>query len=163
MRHHYGRLLALAAGALLAGAGEAAAGPAPGAGNLTLSATPSSISFQDQHPGLVPVITSAPATISLDVKASGNPVNWQLRLTADTNLISRLSTIAIGNVRVQTSPATAPWVGGPVPLALSPGILLGSGSGNVNQPLTLTFTMLNSWDHAPGNYTATATFSLTAP
>jgi hypothetical protein len=91
--------------------------------------------------------TTGGATISLTVLAGGN-------------LVSGSDTIAISNVT---------WVGGGAGFEAA-----GTMNSTVAQSVaswtnsgirtgTQTFALANSWDYAVGNYTASATYTLTAP
>ena len=91
--------------------------------------------------------TTAGATISLTVQAGGN-------------LVSGTDTIPISNVT---------WVGtgagyatnGTMSSAAAQAV--GSWTNSGSRTGTQTFSLANSWDYAVGTYTATATYTLTAP
>lgn len=140
--------------------------PHPAAGvppNLSLTVTPGSMSFPDANPDMIPSLNSIPTTIQVAVRVVGDPnVPWQLTLAASDHLRSGADIITVNNVTWTASPATPPWTAGGT-LALAPGQTVASGTGIVNQVGDLQFWLANLWTYAPGVYSTTATFTLSAP
>lgn len=125
---------------------------------LTLSGA--TLSFPAADPDTTPVIpagsgpltvtakarTSVGSTVTLSVQASGN-----LKSGLDTIPVSNVSWTATGTGFVNgTLNATA---------AETVGSWLGSGSWSGTQ----SYVLSNSWSYAPGTYSATLTYTLTAP
>jgi hypothetical protein len=91
--------------------------------------------------------STAPAT--LKVQATGDLVDGN----GDIIPISAVKSTALGDTF---------FLPGPVTWSKSAGVTVGSGqSGNYNG--TFYWTLDNSWNYATGTYTATATYTLTAP
>ena len=150
-------------------AGGAFAAQATGTLNVTatvantakLDIAPANISFPDADPDTTPNIPASPASISISAKAkTGNASNVTLTALAGGELTSGSDTIAINNVT---------WTGGGAGFNAN-GTLnrtvaqsVGSWSGSGNRSGTQTFSLANSWSYAPGNYTATITYTLTSP
>ncbi|HWP34105.1 MAG TPA: hypothetical protein VNM66_00770 [Thermodesulfobacteriota bacterium] len=153
-------ILLAAAASLLPGV------PAPAAAaQLNLNVNPASITFPDLNPDLSPSVPSTPATVRVRIRVrmnGGQP--WQLTLAANDHLRSGADVITVDNVTWTTTPAAPPWTAGGT-LALAPGQMVASGTGNVNPPETadLAFRLANRWTYAVGTYTTTATFTLSAP
>ncbi len=125
-----------------------------------LELSSNSVSFPDADPETVLSIPASGGPINVTAKArTGAASNVTLTLQAGGNLVNAASDeIAITNVT---------WVGGGAGYAngtmntsaQSVGAWVGSGvyAG------TMTFALANSWTYATGSYSATATFTLTAP
>jgi hypothetical protein len=82
-----------------------------------------------------------------------------LTLNAGTNLTSGGDTIAISNIT---------WTAGgdgfvAGTMAVSSEVPVASWTGSGNRSGTQTFAMVNSWAYTPGSYSASATYTLTAP
>jgi hypothetical protein len=132
--------------------------------SLLLDVQQTSITFPDSNPDLVPLIVSTPTPVPVRVRVTSNACcAWQLVVAATSNLTAGADTIAINNV-TWTSSLGSPWQAGGT-LAVAPAQPVASGSGNLVPPQTsnLTFRLNNLWTYAPGNYTATVIFTLTAP
>jgi hypothetical protein len=134
--------------------------PAGSAPTVTLTVSTATISFADANPDLVPLVTGTPAPVTITVRVSGNGQgNWLLTIAANDLLRSGPDTIGVNNITwVASGP---PFQAGT--LALAPGQTVASGTKNANDTGTVTFRLANLWTYAPGNYTTTATFTLTAP
>jgi hypothetical protein len=118
-----------------------------------------SISFPDQDPDAVAVIPAA-AALLIDVKARTS-ANGSVTLTVQAGgpLTSGTNTIAISALKWTV--AGAGMVAG---TASTTAVSVGSwtGSGNRNN-LTQNYTLDNSWAYNTGTYSATLTYTLTAP
>ncbi len=156
----------VAAGFLLMSAPAFAQSTATGAINVTVNVNArakltlgaASVSFADADPDVTPTLsssaisvdvksrTSANGAVSLTVAAGGNLTN----AATDTIAISNLTWTATGtNFVAGTSSTTAQT--------------LGSWTGSGNRSGTHTYSLPNSWAYATGAYTATLTYTLTAP
>ncbi len=123
---------------------------------LTLGAA--SILFPDSDPDTSPTVSAGPVTVTSSVRTGGASTPT-LTVVTGGDLVSGGSTIPIGNV--SWTATGAGYVGGTMnkTTAQSAGSWTGSGSRSGS----FTYTLVNSWDYAIGNYTATATYTLTAP
>ena len=124
---------------------------------LTLSS--SSASFADADPDVTPIL-SAPA-ITVDVKtrtASANGVTLTVLAGGDlTNAAS--DTIAISNLS-WTVGGTTGFTAGTMSATTAQSLgTFGSGSASDTQ----TYKLVNSWSYKTGSYSATITYTLTAP
>jgi hypothetical protein len=134
------------------------AGPAFAA-SFSLQLSPSNILFPDASPDLVPAI--GPVTVLATVKAVGAPgYPWLLTLVANSDLRSGPDVIPISVLSWTASP-NPPFVDGTMS-TVTPR-LVGSGIAHINATARFDFTMLNSWNYNAGTYSATATFTLSAP
>lgn len=126
-----------------------------------LSLSDASISFADADPDTILSIPSTPPSVTVDAKAktsTGSTVT--LKVVTGDDLKSGTDSIDITN---------ASWThtgAGFLDGAMSktpPGTTVGSWAGSGNRSGTLTFHLANSWNYATGGYSATATYTLTAP
>ena len=159
---------------ILIGAG-AAWGASTATKDVTLSATVSSsakltlatstISFPDGDPdAALPIAaTENPAVVTAKVK-TGSASTATLKVLAATDLTSGTDTIDITNVTsTATNSSGSFFEAGPVPWSKSsPGATVGQGNSG-SFAGTFNWFLANSWDYPTGNYTATATYTLTAP
>jgi len=156
-------LVAIAAALMLSGA-PAAAQPTA---NLTVSATVSArasltlsaagVAFADADPDLTPNITGAPV-ISVAAKSrtgGGNAVT--LTVQAGSDLTSGGDTIAAANV---SWTATGDLSAGILDTAA---VTIGNWANSGSRAGDMTFVLVNSWTYAIGNYSATVTYTLSAP
>jgi hypothetical protein len=129
---------------------------------LTVGQT--TISFPDANPDLVPSITSTPTPVAVTVRVTGNGGRpWSLTIAAADHLRSGASVIAINNVTWTSSTTANGFLAGGA-LAVSPAQTVASGTGNMNtRTSNLTFQLANLWTFDPGNYSTSATFTLSAP
>jgi hypothetical protein len=155
--------------ALLAIAVAQPLGAATTTTNVTVSATVSAtasleigsatVSFPDANPDTTPSITASPAALSVTAKgktSAGSIVT--LTLQAADNLKSGSDTILISNV-TWTAGGTGFSAGTMATTAVS----VGSWTNSGNRAGTLSFVLANSWDYPTGDYSTSATFTLTAP
>lgn len=139
--------------------------------NLTIGATVTnmaalslggvaSIAFPDADPDNPAPIPSLPASVSVTAKAKTTK-NGSVTLTVLTggDLTSGGDTIAIGNVTWTASGAG--FVAGA--MDKTTGQSAGSWSGSGSRSGTFTYSLANSWSYPTGIYSATATYTLTAP
>jgi hypothetical protein len=125
---------------------------------LTLGA--STINFPDADPDTTPSIAANEGAVSVTAKVrTGAAATATLTLQAASDLVSGTNNIAIGNVT---------WAAGGA--GFTPGTMnritaqtVGSWIGSGSRDGTLTFSLANSWSYATGSYSATSTFTLTAP
>ena len=128
------------------------------AAKLTIS-TPT-LTFIDADPDLTPSLSPTEGIVSITAKAkTGAASVVTLTLNAGTNLTSGGDTIAISNIT---------WTAGgdgfvAGTMAVSAEVPVASWTGSGNRSGTQTFAMVNSWAYTPGSYSASATYTLTAP
>jgi hypothetical protein len=126
---------------------------------LTVSAA--NVSFPDANPDTVPVIAASggPVTVSARGKTTtGN--NITLTLEASTNLISGADAIPASAVN-WTVAGDPGFVGGA--LAVGVPVPVGTWTNSGSRSTQMSFTLTNSWSYPVGTYSATTTFTLTAP
>ncbi len=151
---------------LLAGAAQAATSTqtltinATVAAAATLTLSKNSIHFPDADPDATPSIaaTENPVNVTAKVK-TGSASTATLTVLAAGDLTSGTDTIAISNV-TWTSSGTG----------FAPGTMnkttaqsAGSWTGSGNRTGTFSYFLANSWTYPTGSYTATTTYTLTAP
>lgn len=128
------------------------------AGNISLTLA-GSINFLDASPDFVPVL--GPETIDLEVKAVGRTgIPWSLTLVANSDFQSGAATIPISVVSWTAAP-NPPYADGTLSTTMP--ALIASGLTHEFATITFGFVMQNSWSYNVGNYSATATFTLSAP
>lgn len=123
---------------------------------LTLGA--SAVTFADADPDTTPSITAAAITVDAKVRTAPGGSST-LTVLADDDLTSGTDTIAISNL-TWTAGGTG-YAGGTMDATTAQ--TLGSFSGPGNHGGTQTYALVNSWSYATGSYTATITYTLTAP
>ena len=136
-------------------------------GSLTVSATVAAtasltlgvgtISFPDANPDDV---LSIPGNTALSIVAKGKTsTGSSVTLTvAAPDLTSGTDTIAISNVT--WTPTGAGFVAGTMSNVAT---TVGSWANSGNRSGSISFALANNWNYAVGNYTTTATFTLTPP
>ena len=125
---------------------------------LTLGA--SAINFADADPDTSPSILATENPVSVTAKVrTGASSTATLTHLAGGDLTSGSNTIAISNVTWTVTGSG--FVAGTMnkSTAQSAGSWTGSGSHSG----TFSFSIVNSWSYATGNYTASTTYTLTAP
>jgi hypothetical protein len=125
---------------------------------LTLGA--GTINFPDADPDTVPSIAASENAVAVSAKArTGASGTVTLSVLVGTDLTSGSDAIPIGNV---TWTATgAGYSGGTMNRTTAQSA--GSWNGPGNKTGTFSYFLANSWAYAVGNYTATATYTLTSP
>ncbi|MBC7363003.1 MAG: hypothetical protein H5U07_00485 [Candidatus Aminicenantes bacterium] len=122
---------------------------------VTLSISPSSISFQAGDPDLMPKVSAnSPVLVSIQLPQSRR---WRLYIRAEGNLVGdQGQVISISNVS---------WVASPKP-QLVDGVLmagqsleLGQGRGRLLNG-QLEFYFNNNWSYVAGTYTQVVTFTV---
>lgn len=122
---------------------------------LTLGAA--SVSFADADPDVSPTLSATPLTVEVKARttAAGNVT---LTVLASGDLTSGTDTIGIGNLS---------WTGtnGIVAGTASDSTAQSAGSwtGSGNHTASQTYALVNSWTYAPGTYSVTLNYTLTAP
>jgi hypothetical protein len=127
---------------------------------VTLTIDKTAINFVNANPDTNPIITAAEGAVGIQVKVrTGAASTATLSNQADGPLTSGSNTISINNVSWTATGAgfTAGTMSSSAPV--SAGTLAGPGDHNG----TFIYTFLNSWDYAVGAYTASSTYTLTAP
>jgi hypothetical protein len=157
--------------ALVAIAAVQPLGAADATANLTVSATviaraaltvsAANVSFPDADPDAVPVIpaSGAPVTVSARGKTTtGN--NITLTLQAGGDLMSGADSIPASAVN-WTVAGDPGFVAGA--LASGVPVAVGTWTNSGSRSTQMSFTLTNSWSYPVGTYSATTTFTLTAP
>ena len=129
-----------------------------GLAKLTLSTT--ALAFADADPDTVPAIpaTSGPITITARARTTiGSPVT--LVVQAGSDLRSGLDTIPATQLR--WTAAGSGFVGGTMSYTAAQPVASWIGSGAWTG--TQSYTLVNSWNYPTGTYSATLTYTLTAP
>ena len=125
---------------------------------LTLSTN--TINFPDADPDLISSIPSTPASVSVTAKAkTGSTSTSTLTVLAADDLKSGSDTIAISNV-TWTASGTG-FVNGTMNKTTAQ--TAGSWAGSGNRSGAFSYFLANSWDYATGSYSASVTYTLTAP
>ena len=126
--------------------------------NLRINST--TVTFLNADPDTTPVITASEGAISItaDAKTSKHST-VALTVVAGGDLKSGVNTIAISNIT--WTAAGSGFVAGT--LSKTTPRTVGSWAGSGNRTGTVTFKLANAWTYATGTYTATLTFTLTAP
>ena len=124
--------------------------------NLVIS--PTTINFPDANPQTTPSI-AADSTVSVtaQMRTAGTPT---LKVLAAGDLAAGGNTIAVSNVTWTASPA--PFSAGTMNKTTAQNAAAFSAGGG-SYAGTYTFSLANNWAYAPGSYTTTATYTLTAP
>ena len=152
---------------LLAGGAFAASDTKPLTVNATVSARATltmgaaSISFADADPDTTPSIASSPASVSVTAKVrTGSASTATLTHLAADDLKSGSDTIPIGNV-TWTAAGTG-FIAGTMNKTTAQTAASWTGSGSHTDG-SFSYFLANSWNYATGSYSATSTYTLTAP
>lgn len=125
-------------------------------GRITLTGT---INFADTDPFTNPTINAAPLSVqALARVAVGAGVS--LTVQAGGNFVSGTDSIPIANLTWNSSGAGYTGSGTMSSSAAQP---VGAWSGPGSHNGTQTYTLVNDWAYAPGNYSVTLTYTLTTP
>jgi hypothetical protein len=129
-------------------------------GALTMGA--SSISFADADPDVTPSIASTPASISVTAKVrTGSASTATLsHQAADDLKNAALDIIAISNV-TWTASGTG-FIAGTMSKSAPVTAASWTGSGSHTDG-SFSYFLANSWSYATGSYSASSTYTLTAP
>ena len=151
---------------LMAGGVFAASDPKNLTINATVSATAKlsldkvSISFSDADPDATPSIASTDNPVSVTAKVkTGSASNATLTHLAAGDLVSGSDNIAISNVTWTASGAG--YVAGTMNKTTAQTAASWTGSGNRGG--SFSYFLTNSWSYATGSYSASSTYTLTAP
>ena len=155
---------------VLALAGVHTLGAATATSNVTVSATvaataklslsSSTVSFANADPDTMPSIAATEGAITVTAKGkTSTGSNITLTLLAADDLKSGTDAIAITNVTWTVSGAG--FVAGTMNKTTAQSVASWTNSGSRSG--TQTFALANSWSYPTGSYTATATYTLTAP
>jgi hypothetical protein len=156
--------------ALVAMAAAQPLGAATATGDLTVDATvaatatltigSAAINFPDANPDTTPSVSATENPVSVVAKgrtSSGGTIS--LTLLAGGDLSGGGNTIGIDQVTWTGSGAG--FVNGTMNKTAAQSV--GSWTNSGNRSGSLSFALANSWSYATGSYTASATFTLTAP
>jgi hypothetical protein len=126
----------------------------------TLSIGQSSIHFPDADPDGTPSIGATENAVSVTAKVrTGSGSTATLTHLAADDLKSGSDTILIGNVTWTASGAG--FIAGTMNKATAQTAASWTGSGNRSG--SFSYFLANSWSYATGTYTASSTYTLTAP
>ena len=161
-------LLGLAAVALAAT--QATLGAATATSNVTVSATVSATaklslststqSFPNSDPDTTPSIAATEGAITITAKGkTSTGSNITLTVVSGGDLTSGSDTIAISNITWTVSGAG--FVAGTMNKTTAQSV--GSWANSGSRTGTQTYALANSWSYPTGSYSATATYTLTAP
>ncbi len=118
------------------------------------------INFPDADPTTVPSIGATENAVSVTARVrTGSASVATLQVLAASDLTSGSNTIAINNV---TWTATGPGFVAGTMNSTTPQTA-GSWTGPGEQIGTFSYFLANSWNYATGSYSATVTYTLTAP
>jgi hypothetical protein len=125
-------------------------------GRITLTGA---VNFPDTDPFTNPTINAAALAVQTFARG-GTAAGVSLTVQAGGNFVSGIDTIPIGNLSWTTTGAGYTGTGTmSSALAQSVGAWTGPGARNGSQ----TYTLVNDWSYAPGNYSVTLTYTLTTP
>jgi hypothetical protein len=125
-------------------------------GRITLTGA---INFPDTDPFTNPTINAAPLSVqALARVAPGAGVS--LTVQAGGDFVSGGDSIAIGNLSWATAGAGYNATGTMSSATAQP---VGNWTGPGARTGTQTYTLVNDWAYAPGNYSVTLTYTLTSP
>ena len=128
------------------------------AGNISLTLT-GSVVFADASPDQFP--TLGPSQVALEVKVVGRRnIPWTLTLIANSDFQSGPDLIPITVVSWIAFPSP-PFQSGTLSTVVPR--LISSGLTHDHDTVSFDFYMQNSWAYNAGNYSSTATFTLSAP
>lgn len=118
------------------------------------------INFIDADPDGTPIISASEGAVSVEVKIrTGASSTATLDHLAAGPLTSGTDTIAISNVT--WTAAGNGFVGGTMSSTTAQSA--GSWTGSGDRASTFSFSFANSWSYVAGNYSASSTYTLTAP
>jgi hypothetical protein len=125
-------------------------------GRITLTGA---INFPDTDPFTNPTINAAPLAVQALARV-GAGAGVSLTVQAGGDFVSGTDTIAIGNL-TWTSTGAGYTATGTMSSAAAQAVggWTGPGARNGSQ----TYTLVNDWAYAPGNYSVTLTYTLTTP
>lgn len=126
--------------------------------NLTLGVD--AINFPSADPGTTISISATEGAVAVAAQArTGSNDAATLTIQAATDLTSGSDTIAISNVS-WTAEGDPGYESGS--MSTSP-VVAGSWTGPGNRTGTFTYSLANSWDYVTGSYSASTTYTLSAP
>jgi hypothetical protein len=128
---------------------------------LTFSITQPSISFADADPDTTPSLGAANVTVNYRVQSNIGG-SWRITIMSSTDLTSGSAGIPISNVTWTATPSP-PFQAGTMSTTVQQTMATGSGNVNPAQTGTVVFRLANSWSYNVGTYSATFTFTLSAP
>ena len=130
------------------------------AATAKLSLSSSTVSFANADPDTTPSITATEGAITITAKgktSTGSTIT--LTVLAADDLKSGTDSIAITNLTWTSSGAG--FVAGTMNKSSAQSVASWTNSGS--RAGTQTYALANSWSYPTGSYTATATYTLTAP
>jgi hypothetical protein len=119
-----------------------------------------SIAFADADPDSTLIISVAPVSVDAKARVSAGQTATLTVYTTD-DLKSGSDVIDIGNLSWTAS--GPPFVNGTMAKGSGSPVTAGSWTNSGRKQGSFTFSLVNSWAYAVGNYTATATYTLSTP
>jgi hypothetical protein len=116
------------------------------------------VDFADADPDTDPVLSAAAINITVKARTAKNG-SVTLTVVSDQDLTSGSDTIGINNLT--WTAGGSGFVAGTMDKVTAAS--LGSWTDSGNHGGTQTLNLANSWSYATGDYTATLTYTLTAP
>jgi hypothetical protein len=130
------------------------------ADSATLTISRADINFPDANPDTTPLIANSDGAVTITVQTRTTATgNVTLTHQAASNLTSGTNHIGINQVS-WTASGTG-FVGGI--MNNSADVSAGSWTGSGSRSGTFNYALANSWLYAVGTYTASSTYTLTAP
>ena len=125
-----------------------------------LSVSAATLTFPNADPDTVPSIAATEGTVNITAKSkTGAAGAVTLTLLSGADLTSGSDIIDISNVTWTASGAG--FVAGTMNKSTAQTVASWTGSGNRSG--SQTFALANSWSYPTGSFSATATYTLTAP
>jgi hypothetical protein len=125
-------------------------------GRITLTGT---INFADTDPFTNPTINAAPLSVQALARVALT-AGVSLTVQAGGNFVSGTDSIPIANLTWSTAGAGYTGTG---TMSSSAAQSVGGWTGPGAHNGTQTYTLVNDWAYAPGNYSVTLTYTLTTP
>ncbi len=125
---------------------------------LALDPTQITFDVDDADPDTgQPIAADYPVNVTAKFRTT---VTAQLTVSANSDLVDGGKSIAIGNVTWESSSPDFATTG---TMKKNTAVTVASFNGSGTRTGSLNFFLANKWEYTPGNYTATATYTLTAP
>ena len=128
---------------------------------LTMTISPSTITFANSDPDTTPTITAPNITVTYRVQSNGSN-NWRITLLAGGDLTAGSDIIPITNVTWTATPVP-PFQSGTLSKTVAQTLASGTGSVTTSKTGTVSFKLANSWSYNVGSHTASVVFTISAP
>jgi hypothetical protein len=124
-------------------------------GRITLAGT---INFPDTDPFTSGTIAAAPLTVTTQARV-GTTTAVNLTVQAGGDFVAATGTIPIGNL--SWTATGAGYAAGTMSSAAQ--VPVGTWTGPGSRAGTQTYSLVNNWNYAPGDYAVTLTYTLATP